>query len=205
VLIDGRRLRRLVDALSAGPFLAVAPTPRYRFTGSRWPVIGHYRIWTALQASSTAVSGTGAIVMSVHGRRRFAEWPDVIGDDYFANGLFAEDERARVHEVEVVVDLPTRLRDCLSRRARVHQGNRDVERAGLRRIGARGGRGRSLLELVRSRPGFAVDVPAYVIVTVGSRLVGVARRLRGSQQHFHRGRGPGTPASVSGGPDAADC
>jgi hypothetical protein len=127
--------------------------------------------------------------MSASGRDRFSTWPDVIGDDYFVSGLFDETERTRVHEVEVGVELPARFRDCVSRRARVHEGNRAVEEAGLRRVGARGSQGRQLLALVRSQPNLVTDLPAHVVVTGASRLLAIWRRLNGTQHEFHRGRG----------------
>ncbi len=107
VVIEAAGLRQLVETLTTGPWLAVAPTPRYDFDGAGWPVRGHYRIWTASQEGSTAISGTGAILLASAGRQRFAEWPDVIGDDYFVNGLFDEGERLRVDGVDVTVELPT--------------------------------------------------------------------------------------------------
>jgi glycosyltransferase involved in cell wall biosynthesis len=157
VVIEGGGLHQMVETLAEGPWLAVAPTPRYVFGDAGWPVRGHYRIWAAIQAMSTALTGTGAILMSAAGRERFSVWPDVIGDDYFVNGLFGEDERTRVDGVEVIVELPTHFRDCISRKARVHQGNRQVEGAGLRRVGSRGSQGRQLVALVRARPSLMTD------------------------------------------------
>jgi glycosyltransferase involved in cell wall biosynthesis len=195
VVIEAGGLHQMVETLAHGPWLAVAPTPRYVFGGAGWPVRSHYRIWASIQATSTALSGTGAILMSAAGRERFSVWPDVIGDDYFANGLFGEDERTRVDGVEVIVELPTHFRDCVSRKARVHQGNRQVEDAGLRSVGARGSQGRQLVALVRARPSLMTDVPGHLVVTAASRVLVAWRRLRGTQRQFHRGRGHLLPAA----------
>ena len=104
VVIEADGVHQMVETLAQGPWLAVAPTPRYVFGGAGWPVRSHYRMWAAIQATSTALSGTGAILMSAAGRERFSVWPDVLGDDYFANGLFGEDERTRVDGAEVIVE-----------------------------------------------------------------------------------------------------
>ncbi len=94
------------------------------------------------------------MLVSAEGRARFGEWPDVIADDYFLDGLFAAGEKRRVADVEVTVLLPRRFWACVSRKARVHQGKRDVLAAGLRvHPEDRSGAGSSLLGVVRSRPG----------------------------------------------------
>jgi glycosyltransferase involved in cell wall biosynthesis len=187
VVVGGDGVRRLVEILEADGLAAVAPTPRYEFQGASWVVRSHYRMWTALNTTVNAIYGAGTMLLSPEGRSRFGEWPDVIADDYFLDGLFAAEEKRRVAEVEVTVLLPTRLRPCVSRKARVHQGKRDVLAAGLRVYpDDRSGAGTSLLAAVRSRPALMLDVPAHLVVTLAARLLGTRRRRKGTEQMFYR-------------------
>ena len=134
-----------------------------------------------------AIYGAGTMLVSAEGRARFGEWPDVIADDYFLDGLFAAGEKRRVTDVEVTVQLPRRFWTCVSRKARVHQGKRDVLAAGLRvHPEDRSGAGSSLLGVVRSRPVLALDLPAHVTVTVAARALGAWRRRRRTAHTFYR-------------------
>lgn len=187
VVVSGAGIRRLVDQLGTDGLLAVAPTPRYDVAGSSLLLRSHFRIWIALQSRSNAISGTGAMLVSAAGRQRFGIWPDVIADDYFLDGHFAPEEKRRVADVEVVVVLPRRFSACISRRARVRQGNRDVDRAGLRPTGgSAGGAGGQLVDLVRNQPTMLVHVPGHLAVTVATRVLGVWRRWRGGAPTFYR-------------------
>ena len=187
VVLGGADLRRLLAGLTGEGVEAVAPTPRYEVGGASWLVRSHYRIWTALQGRSAAISGTGAMLVSAAGRARFGEWPDVIADDYFLDGLFGPNEKRRLPDVEVVIVLPRHFAGCVSRRARVHQGNRDVVSAGLRRAEAsQGERGARLVDLVRERPVLLADLPAHLAVVIATRLLSVWRRRRGNAWMFYR-------------------
>jgi glycosyltransferase involved in cell wall biosynthesis len=187
VLLNAAGVRRLAAAITAPGVLAVAPTPRYDVTGAGRLVASHYRVWTALQRESTAIAGTGAMMVSEAGRARFDEWPDVIADDFYLDGVFRPEEKRRLRDVHVVVTLPRTFRGCVSRRARVHQGNRDVVESGLRsprpvadKAPAR------LVSLIRARPALIVHVPAHLAVTVATRSLSAWRRWRGSESSFFR-------------------
>ena len=180
VVVGGDGVRRLVEILEADGLAAVAPTPRYEFEGASWIVRSHYRMWTALNTTVNAIYGAGTMLLSAEGRSRFGTWPNVIVDDYFLDGLFAAGEKRRVADVDVTVLLPTRFWACVSRKARVHQGKRDVLAAGLRvHPEDRSGPGTSLLGVIRSRPALVLDVPAHLVVTLAARLVGHASTTKG--------------------------
>ena len=187
VVVGGDGVRRLLGVLADDGLAAVAPTPRYEFAGASWIVRSHYRVWTALNTPVNAIYGAGTMLVSAEGRARFGEWPDVIADDYFLDGLFAAGEKRRVADVEVTVQLPRRFWTCVSRKARVHQGKRDVLAAGLRvHPEDRSGAGSSLLGVVRSRPVLALDLPAHITVTVAARVLGAWRRRRRTSHTFYR-------------------
>lgn len=184
VILSANAVRRLAAALVVGDLAAVAPTPEYDTTGAGIIVRSHYRIWIALQSTSNAISGTGAMMISAAGRNRFGEWPDVIADDFFLDGLFEPQEKRRLPDVGVTIVLPRRFGGCVSRRARVHQGNYDVLRSGLRRSADRPGTG--LAALLRSNPVMIVHLPGHVAVAVAARLLSAWRRWRGAQYQFYR-------------------
>jgi glycosyltransferase involved in cell wall biosynthesis len=187
VVLTADGVRRLAAVLESEPLEAVAPTPRYDVSAAGWLVRSHYRLWTALQLRNSAISGTGAIMISARGRERFGDWPDVIADDYFLDGLFSPSEKRRVTSVDVAVALPRTFRDCVSRRARVHSGNRDVVRAGLRTSHREAARPRRLLvELLRAQPSMAVHLPAHLAVTISTRAVSSWRQWRGTTSVFFR-------------------
>lgn len=176
---------RLQAAVSTGGLLAAAPTPRYDVQGCGMVVRSHYRFMAALQAGSRAIAGTGAMMVSAAGRSRFGEWPDVVADDYFLDGQFSDDERARLPDVEVVIRLPRTLRSCVRRRARIHQGNQAVLADGLRRHGRRAYRP-STVSVIRSQPRLVLDLPAHVAVTVAAKALAAWQRRRGTAGGFYR-------------------
>ena len=187
VVLSASGVRRLAAALTAPGVLAAAPTPSYDMSGAGRVVASHYRVWTALQEHSEAIAGTGAMMISEAGRARFEEWPDVIADDFYLDGLFQPEEKRRLRDVRVLVTLPRTFRGCVSRRARVHQGNRDVLVAGLRSPRLAADRARSrLVSLLRARPALIVHVPGHLAVAVATRLLSAWRRWRGSESSFFR-------------------
>jgi glycosyltransferase involved in cell wall biosynthesis len=187
VVLAADGLRRLATVLEEQKLAAVAPTPRYDIAGASAIVRSHYRMWTALNTSVNAIYGTGAMMVSACGRARFGEWPDVIADDYFLDGLFAADEKRRVAEVETLVTLPRHFVACVSRKARVHQGKRDVIDAGFRPAQSGGtAPSSSIVALVRAQPSMAVHVPAHVLVTMSARILSAWRRRRRTAHNFYR-------------------
>jgi glycosyltransferase involved in cell wall biosynthesis len=188
VVISGNGVRRLAATLADdGDLVAVAPTPRYDTDAANPIVRSHYRIWSALYTNIDALYGTGAIMVSAAGRARFDQWPDIIADDYYVDGLFAETEKRRLADVEVVVELPRTFRACVSRKARVYQGNREVQAARLRAPKRSAATiGGSLAALLRAQPRLLVHVPAHLLVTLAGRIVGAWRRRRGTARRFYR-------------------
>jgi glycosyltransferase involved in cell wall biosynthesis len=184
VTIDADSVRALFAAVRAG-LPAAAATPRYEKSGSSWVVRSHHRIWERLPANTRGIAGTNAMAVSAAGRARFEHWPALIGDDYFLDGLFADDEKARVPGAVVVRPASRRFWDTISRKARVHQGNLDVRAAGLR-PGHSGGGADGLKSVLRAEPALAAHLPAHLAVTVGARLLAGWRQRRGTAQTWFR-------------------
>jgi hypothetical protein len=178
VRIDAEAVRRIFTVVAAG-YPAASATPRYDTTGAGWVVRSHQRFWERMPANQFGLAGTNAMAVSGEGRARFGEWPRVIGDDYFLDGLFDPAEKVRVAGADVVRPTSTGFVDCVSRKARIHQGNLDVRTAGLRPAHAGGGAG-GMAAVLRASPYAVVDLPAHLAVTVAARLLSWWRRRRGT-------------------------
>jgi glycosyltransferase involved in cell wall biosynthesis len=184
VSIDAASVRRVFAAVGeAVP--AAAATPRYDTTGAGWVVRSHQRFWERMPANRRGLAGTNAMAVSRAGRERFDTWPRLIGDDYFLDGLFADTEKVRVADAVVIRPTATRFVDCVSRKARIHQGNLEVRAAGLRPAHAGGGAG-GAKAVLRENPWTAVDLPAHLAVTVSTRVLSWWRRRRGTAHVWFR-------------------
>jgi glycosyltransferase involved in cell wall biosynthesis len=185
--ISADAIRALFSALT-GDTLATAATLVHDLSESSPVVRWHYAIWSRMAANNDGLNGTSAMAVSAAGRARFSSWPLLIGDDYFLDGQFSAAEKRRVPTATVVHRAPRRLRDCVSRKARVHQGNVDVRVSGLRETHSGGGLG-GALAVVRENPALAVYLPAHILVTVAARLLARWRRWRGTGQNWYRDDG----------------
>jgi glycosyltransferase involved in cell wall biosynthesis len=184
VRIDADAVEAVFAAIGPGR-PAAAASPHYDLTGCSLVVRSHLRFWQKMPVNRHSLSGTNAMAVSAEGRSRFTDWPALIGDDYFLDGLFTGEEKTRVDGAPVWRPTPRRFADCVSRRARVYQGNLDVRQAGLRAGHSGGGTG-GLLSVVKADPASAVDLPAHLAVTVGTRTLAWWRRRRGTSQVWFR-------------------
>ena len=184
VTISAEAVTALFEAVEGG-LAAAGATPEYDLRGVSPVVRSHHRFWEALPAVRHGINGTGAMVVSAAGRARFGTWPPLIGDDYFLDGLFADDEKARVPGARVMPPTSRGFYDCVSRKARVHQGNVDIRAAGLRARHTGGGGG-GVKAVLRERPGLVVHLPAHLVITVASRLLAARRRRGGTSQVWFR-------------------
>ncbi|GAA3593911.1 hypothetical protein GCM10022223_06110 [Kineosporia mesophila] len=188
VVIAAVSVQRLFEALDAVPGLvAVAATPLYDASSSSLTVRSYQRFWEKLPANRRGLAGTNAMAVTRSGRERFGTWPDLIGDDYFLDGLFSDSEKTRVTDAVISRPVSRGFLGCISRKSRVHQGNRDVQTEGLRPAHAGGGVG-GVLTVLRNSPAAITDLPAYVLVTVSSRVLSWWRRRRGTSDVWFRDR-----------------
>jgi glycosyltransferase involved in cell wall biosynthesis len=184
VRIDADAVRLLFAAIEGG-LPAAAATPRYDTTGAGLVVRSHQRFWERMPTNRQGLAGTNAMAVSAQGRARFTDWPRLIGDDYFLDGLFEDAEKTRVPGATVVRPTSTGFVDCISRKARIHQGNLDIRAAGLRRSHSGGGAG-GLGSVLRADPAAVVDLPAHLAVTIATRVLSWWRRRRGTAAIWFR-------------------
>jgi glycosyltransferase involved in cell wall biosynthesis len=178
VRIDAAAITRVFAAVDAG-LPAAAASPAYDTSAASWLVRSHHRFWEQLPANRRGLAGTNAMVVSREGRARFAGWPRLIGDDYFLDGLFNDVEKTRVPDAFVTRPASRRFWDCVSRKARIHQGNREVRAAGLR-PNHEGGGVEGTRSILGRNPAAVIDLPAYLLITASTRALSWWRRRRGT-------------------------
>lgn len=181
IVLTDRAARDVVATLSRG---ALAARPRHRFDTSRSSAIvtSWYRIRERLPSISSALWGAGCYALSVDGRARFDEFPDVVSDDLFIDSLFTADDVVILDTDPVVVTAPRRLKGLISILRRSYRTQSEVvdgegSAAGL----SQGQRGQvaDIRALLRREPSRIGDVVVYVAVVAYARMR--ARRARGPQ------------------------
>lgn len=178
VAISAEQCRALFAAVDAG-LPAAGATPQYDVAGASWVVRSYQRFWENLPANRRGLAGTSAMAVSEAARGRFDRWPDTMADDYFLDGLFADSEKARIQTAMVTRPASARFADCVSRKARIQQGNLDTRNAGLHSGHAGGGMG-GIKTVIAGNPAMLRDLPAHLAVTVAARLLAAWRRQRGT-------------------------
>lgn len=167
-------LRALGGGGEDGGGRAVAGRPPHRFDTSRSGLLVRrwYAVRVRLPSISRALWGAGCYALSVEGRGRFGEFPEVVADDLFIDGLFARDEITIVDTDPVVVHPPrttASLVTILRRKYRSQPPDRDGG-TGVVLSGGQRGQLRDLAALVRSEPARAADAAVYAALITLARL-----------------------------------
>lgn len=170
VELDGRSVRALVAALEEPGVQAVAPRRLIPREGCSPPVRWYYDVWEQLPAVRRGLFGRGAFVLSEAGQQRVSALPEVMGDDLAVSEAFTDSERRIVEEATVVVRPPRTVADLVRRRIRVATGNAQGTEMGVRRPGAATSWG-DLARLARDNPRVTLKIPAFLVVTLASRVL----------------------------------
>ncbi|MGY3614438.1 glycosyltransferase [Bradyrhizobium sp. USDA 10063] len=128
IVITSDAIRALADRLRRGDVLAVAPTPDVDLTGCSWPVRLYFSIRDRLPSARQGFGGSGVYALSEAGRRRFAQFPDVIADDTFVRLQFRPDERETLRSVKSKVFPARTIRQLIAVRTRAHAGTFELIR-----------------------------------------------------------------------------
>ena len=129
---DGMRaLRDAVAVSSAAPGTVLAAVPRRQLdvTGSSLLVRAFFTVNSQLPAFKNALFGRGVVALSVAGRNRFDQFPDLIADDLFLDSLFTAVEKREVSSVSARIAVPRHTRGLLRRLVRVRRGNAKLRAA----------------------------------------------------------------------------
>ncbi len=125
VTLTSKSARQLFECLQTG---ALASRPQYEYDISRSDrfVKSYYRSLARLQARTNSLWG-GVYGLSEEGRNRFAEFPNLIADDLFADHWFDPREIVILKvEKPAVVTVQRRLRDLYRVALRRRKGNVEI-------------------------------------------------------------------------------
>ena len=89
-------------------------------------VRAYYRVWARLPYVREGMIGVGVYALSEEGRRRFAEFPEIIADDGYVRMLFSPSERVRVDDAPVRVYAPEGLSDLVRIKTRSRLGRYEL-------------------------------------------------------------------------------
>ena len=109
--ISPTAVKAVLCALSdgAGGLEAARPPARYDTRGASFLVRRYYRARSRIAGFENALWGAGVYALSEAGHTRFAEFPELVGDDLFVDRLFPAGTRAVVTTEPVVVRTPLDL------------------------------------------------------------------------------------------------
>lgn len=168
--------RRVLAAVETEEPVAASAHLRMDASRSSWPVRAFYRVWSRMPYAAGGTVGSGVFALSAAGLERLGEVPDVTNDDAWVLRSFAEHERLVV-DGEFVAHAARTVPALVRRRARVAEGNRQLDAAGLAG-GPRQGVG-DVLGLLRAGRVAPADAAAFLAIGVLTRLAAARRRATG--------------------------
>lgn len=121
-------IRALTRRLERGDVLAVAPTPDIDLTGCSWPVRQYFLVRSRLPSARQGFGGSGVYALSEAGRRRFAQFPDVIADDTYVRFHFEPEERETLTSARSTVFPARAIRQLVAVRTRAYAGTFEIAR-----------------------------------------------------------------------------
>lgn len=166
--------RAAVDTLRAlgGGAVSGRPPRRFDTTGAVWVVRRWYAVRERLTSMDRGLWGAGCYAVSVEGRTRFGEFPEVLADDVFIDGLFDEDEITIVPTDPVIIRTPRTVADQLLILRRKHRSLQQVvsytpqDTLPSRQQSHLG----ELQALLRREPNRALDAAVYIGLIALARL-----------------------------------
>jgi hypothetical protein len=169
VVIDGASINALLRPLSQEGILATGPRRSIPMQGVSLIVRSYYQVWQALPQSKSGLFGRGVVALSESGIQRYLALPNVMSDDLAISEAFGSAERVIVDDALVTVNPPRTVRDLIRRRIRIVTGNRQADILNIRGDDSRTSV-TLLLNMVREEPRIAVHLPAFLLVTMISRI-----------------------------------
>jgi hypothetical protein len=152
--------------------LAARPPIHFESTRASLPVRLWYRIRGELPSIQQRLWGAGTYALSVEGRSRFDEFPDIVSDDLFIDTLFSTAETAIVDTDPVTVFTPLATADLMRILVRTYRTQGDVTQDSGSGPISSGQRGqlRDVIALLGRRPWLAPAALVYVALISRARL-----------------------------------
>lgn len=197
VVLTAEDALRLVRRLKSSPEPTVAaPRASYNSTRSSRLVRQFYDVYTSLPYVTNGMTGSGCYAVNAPARRRWADFPTVVADDLFVQGLFDDQERFIDDSGVFEITPPRTLRSLLRVRTRSYIGRTEVAVKGVAgsTAGNRGGSLRALGALVRGRPSRFGAAVLYLGLNTVAALRARRRGSTGAWLTDESSRAPGTTA-----------
>lgn len=161
VVLDGRSLHLLIEALDEpGPLLAT-PRLRHELAGAGLLVRCYWRAWQRLRDVRGDHLGCGVYAVNAAGRARWGRFPDGTADDYHVHTRFSPKERVQVPGAQSVVRPPLTVASLLAVRTRIYAGMQE-HRAELGQLE----RPRRRLRPLVTDPLALLSLPVYAALTL---------------------------------------
>ena len=176
VEVDAGTLLALASVLDSGLALVASPEVELDLAGaSRW-VRAYYSVWQLSAFRQTGHIGSGIYALSEEGRQRFGDFPPVIGDDRFVQGLFLPSERATLVDRSFTVRPPRTIRALIARGSRIAAGNQQLGSLGLAgSVPSATASVRELVARVLPRPRLWASFVLYCVVQLLTRRAAATR------------------------------
>jgi hypothetical protein len=127
VVFSEKTLLDLIEVLSRGDVHCAAPPVRVDLTGRSVLMQAYFSVWTREPYLKDGYVGSGIYGLSEIGRRRFADFPQVIADDRYIKDLYARSERRVVDTEPFTIQAPWTLTSLYRRRIRITRGNLEID------------------------------------------------------------------------------
>lgn len=171
--VTPRTVLAVLDCLSSGSVLAARPPAVYDDSDSSPAVKRYYSERQRLSLHNTAMWGAGIYGLSQEGHRRLGRFPDLAGDDFYVDRIFAAQEKTVVPTDPVVVRVPKNVGSLLAILQRSFEGNREILRSeqGVLPLVVDSGLKTALAVIASIRsPRSAWDALTFLAISVAARL-----------------------------------
>lgn len=149
-------LRMTFEYLNESGSLSARPAFEYDTHGASVLVRAFYRARARIPSTNAALWGAGAYGLSLQGRNRFAQFPDIVADDLFVDRLFSTQEKKILPTIPVKVCTPRNSASLLAVLGRNYRGQAQLKNNAQplqERPHATGGTGATLRLLIQSISG----------------------------------------------------
>jgi exopolysaccharide biosynthesis WecB/TagA/CpsF family protein len=172
--LSAATVQAVLGSLGDGAALAARPASVYDTAGAGAIVRSYYRARSRVPSLHRGLWGAGAYALSRSGHERLGSFPDVTGDDFWVDQLFAPSEKVVVDTEPVIVHTPRDLPALIGILRRGHRGVTQAVVADARATTSTAQTLRGVALSVRG-PRQLSDAAVYAALSVAARLGAVRR------------------------------
>jgi glycosyltransferase involved in cell wall biosynthesis len=126
IVITADAIRALAARLDRGGVLAAAPAPDIDLTECSRMVREYFSVRARLPSAREGIGGSGVYALSQAGRRRFAQFPNIVADDTYVRVQFRPEERETLRTVRSLVFAPRTIKQLIAVRTRARTGTLEL-------------------------------------------------------------------------------